>query len=227
MVAVALGGEYHHVLAAGLSRQWLARIGVGNGLCRLGAAGEYDMLHHGRGGEQRCSLAVGDDHLQGLLGHAGLPERLGEEPCHGSRHGGRLQYAGVARGEGGYHAAAGYGAREVPRRQHEHSALGHHVNVVELGKLLHRGGVEAAVVDALAHFHVAFLYGLARDGTHGAAEVAAHLAEDVGSLIHYPVTLLDGGLAPEACILLGNVENLLGLLLVGSRHLAYRHIAGL
>ena len=196
MVAVALGRKNHHVLSTRLGAERFAGIGVGEGLSRICAACQNDVLHHGRRGQQLLAFCVGHDELQRLLWYACFVECLDEQLGHGRSYGGGLQDTRVTCGQGGYDTSNGYGAREVPWGYHEHGAFCLHVDVGQCSELLHRGRVEATVVDGLADLHIGLLDGLACDSTHTAAEVAAHLTEAIGHGVHQLVTLLNRFLPP-------------------------------
>ena len=88
VVAVAFGGENHHVLAACLGRERLARILMSQRLCCLRATCQDDMLHYRGRGQQRGGFLVCDDYLKRLFGYAGIPECFGKEPGNRSGHSG-------------------------------------------------------------------------------------------------------------------------------------------
>ena len=221
MVAVCRRSQNHDVLTARLGRKRGRRIGLGDSLSSLSTASEYDVVYLWRSGQFRQRVALGDDNLQSLLGHTSVPERFGEEPRHGSGNGSRLQDTCIARSQSSHHSAARYGTREVPRRDDQDSTLGLDVNIFQGVELLHRRSVETSIVNALAYLHIALDYSLARDGTHTANQIAAHLAQTVCSIIHYPVTLLNCSLAPSCRVLSSDFDNLLHLLSISLGHLAY------
>ena len=90
MVAVTLGRDNHNVLTTCLSRQGLAGIIMSKCLCGLGTASENYVFDDGRGGEQGSCLAVGNNYLKGLFGHASLPECFGKKPSYRRCNSGRL-----------------------------------------------------------------------------------------------------------------------------------------
>ena len=221
MVAVCRCGQNHDVLTTRLGRKRSGRICPGDSLSSLCAASEYDVVYLWRSGQFCQRVALGDDNLQSLLGHTSVPERFGEEPRHGSGNGSRLQDTCIARSQSSHHSAARYGTREVPRRDDQDSTLGLDVNIFQGVELLHRRSIETSIVNALAYLHIALDYSLARDGTHTANQIAAHLAQTVCSIIHYPVTLLNCSLAPSCWVLSSDFDNLLHLLSISLGHLAY------